>query len=65
MGVIIIIIIIWLIWNSEIGKFLIGNLFKIIYSSIAIAICMAIPIPIINILIAICVVGAIWSSPIG
>ena len=65
MSVIIIIVVIWLILNTQIGKFIIGNLFKFIYSGIAIAICMAIPIPIINIFLAIWVVGAIWSSSIG
>lgn len=65
MGIIIAIIIFLLLWNTGLGKFILGNLAKVLYSVIAIAICMAIPIPVINILITIWVVGAIWSSKIG
>lgn len=65
MGVIVGIIIFVILWNTDIGKFLLGNLAKIIYSGIAIAICMAIPIPILNVLLAIIVVLNIWNSKIG
>lgn len=49
----------------RIRKIFLGNFAKLIYSGIAAVICMAIPIPIINILITIWVVGKIWSSEIG
>ncbi len=65
MSIIIGIIIFLVIWETNIGKFIIGNLAKVFYSIIAISICMAIPIPLINILIAIGVVGHIWGSEIG
>ena len=65
MGVIVCIILFVCIWNTGIGKFIIGNIAKFAYSAIAIAICMAIPIPILNIFLAIYLVGAIWSSKIG
>ena len=56
MAVIIGIIVFLIIWNTDIGKFIIGNLAKFIYSAIAIAVCMAIPIPVLNIILAIWVV---------
>lgn len=65
MGIIIAIIILVISWNTGIGKFLIGNLAKFIYSGIAIAICMAIPIPVLNVIFAIIIVLKIWDSPIG
>lgn len=65
MGLIVALIIFYLLWNTGLGKFILGNLAKLIYSGIAIAICMAIPIPVVNVLITIWVVGAIWSSKIG
>ncbi len=65
MWVIVGIIIFAIIWNTPIGKFVIGNFAKVIYSCIAIALCMAIPIPVINILLAVWVVKEIWSSKIG
>ena len=65
MGVIIGIIIFYLLWGTDIGKFLLGNFAKIVYSCIAISICMSIPIPILNVILAIYVVIEIWKSPIG
>ena len=65
MELIIALIIFSLLWNTRLGRLLIGNLAKIIYSVIAITICVAIPIPLVNILVAIWIVGAIWASEIG
>ena len=62
---ILIIIVLVFIWNTSLGKFIIGNIAKMIYSGIAISICMAIPIPIVNVLLALYFVSAIWSSEIG
>lgn len=64
MSLIIGIIFLVIIWNTPIGKFILGNIAKMLYSSIAISICMAIPIPIINVLLALWLVCEIWKSPI-
>ena len=50
---------------KDVGREGIGIIFKIFYSCVAISICMAIPIPIINIIIAIYWVIQIWASPVG
>ena len=50
---------------KEVGWSWIGIIFKFLYSCVAISICMAIPIPIINIIIAIYWVIQIWASPVG
>ena len=65
MGVIVGIVIFVIIWNTPIGRFIIGNMAKCIYSVIAFSICMAIPIPVINILLAIWIIAEIWKSEIG
>lgn len=65
MSVIIAIIIFYLLWSSGLGKYLLGSLAKIVYSGIAISICMLIPIPVLNVLLALYVVIEIWKSPIG
>ena len=65
MELIIALIIFSLLWNTRLGRFVIGNLAKIMYTVIAITICMAIPIPLVNILVTMWIVGAIWASKIG
>lgn len=49
---------------GEVGKFWIEIIAKVFYSAIAIGLCMAIPIPVLNVIIAIIVVLQIWGSPV-
>lgn len=49
---------------SDVGKFWLGILAKVFYSAIAIGLCMAIPIPVLNVILAIYFVLQIWGSPI-
>lgn len=49
---------------SDVGKFWFGIIMKSFYSSIAIGLCMAIPIPILNVIIAVIIVLQIWGSPV-
>lgn len=50
---------------GDVGKFWLGILAKAFYSMIAIGLCMAIPIPVLNIVIAIIIVLQIWGSPVS
>jgi len=65
MTIIIGIIVFALIWETAKGRFLIGTAAKCVYSCIAFAICLAIPVPIINFILAIWFVAKIWQSEIG
>lgn len=65
MTIIIGIIVFALVWETAKGRLLIGTAAKCVYSCIAFAICMAIPIPILNFIIAIWLVAKIWASEIG
>lgn len=65
MEIIIIIILFCLVWNTGIGRFILGNMAKVCFSAIGAAVCMAIPIPILNVILAIVVVIKIWGSKIG
>ena len=49
---------------GEVGLFWLGILAKVFYSAIAIGLCLAIPIPVVNIIIAVIVVLQIWGSPV-
>ena len=50
---------------GDVGKFWPGIIAKVFYSAIAIGLCMAIPIPIVNIIIAVIIVLQIWGSPVS
>lgn len=64
LGLIVLYVLWKVLFGNIFGRFVIGIIFKFIYSSIAFAICMAIPIPIINFLLAIYIICAIWGSPV-
>ena len=49
---------------GDVGKFWLGILAKGFYSAIAIGLCMAIPIPVVNVFLAIYFVLQIWKSPV-
>lgn len=49
---------------GDVGKLWLGIIAKIFYSLIAIALCMAIPIPVLNVILAIYFVLEIWKSPV-
>ncbi len=49
---------------GDVGKFWLGILAKGFYSVIAIGLCMAIPIPVLNVILAIYFVLQIWGSPV-
>ena len=49
---------------GDVGKFWLGTLAKGFYSVIAIGLCMAIPIPVVNVFLAIYFVLQIWKSPV-
>lgn len=49
---------------GDVGKFWLGILAKGFYSVIAIGLCMAIPIPVVNVILAIYFVLQIWKSPV-
>lgn len=47
------------------GKFFVGSIAKIVYSTIAFSLCMLIPIPIISVIIAIIIIIQIWNSDVS
>lgn len=49
---------------GDVGKFWLGILAKGFYSVIAIGLCMAILIPVVNVILAIYFVLQIWKSPV-
>lgn len=65
MAIVIGIIVFALIWETAKGRFLIGTTAKYVYSCITFAICMAIPIPIFNFILAIWLISKIWESQVG